>query len=67
MFYIEDVILILTEEKLNVKSETLIIMQRIELREPDLFGGVPEIRGPCQQLLTLLILKSATGNDHITL
>ena len=28
----------------------------------DLFSGGPEIRGPCQQLLTLLTLKSATDN-----
>ena len=28
---------------------------------PDLFGGGHEISGPCQQLLTLLTLKSATA------
>ena len=29
--------------------------------DPYLFGGGPEIREPCQQLLTLLTLKSTIG------
>ena len=34
---------------------------------PDFFGGGPENRGPCQQLLALLILKSTTATKEYLL
>ena len=46
----------------------ILVALLLVLMGPYLFGGGPTnniLRGPCQQMLTLLTLKSATGWDII--